>query len=38
VLAEIEMESEDAAVELPDWVGEDVTGDPRYYNSALAGG
>lgn len=38
VLAEIEMESEDAAVELPDWVGEEVTGDPRYYNSALAGG
>ena len=38
VLAEIEMESEDAEVELPDWVGEDVTGDPRYYNSALAGG
>ncbi|MET3897528.1 adenylate cyclase [Devosia sp. UYZn731] len=37
VLAEIEMESEDARVELPDWVGKDVTGDERYYNSALAG-
>ena len=37
VLAEIEMESEDAAVSLPDWVGEDVTGDQRYYNSVLAG-
>jgi adenylate cyclase len=37
VLAEIEMESEDAKVELPDWVGEDVTGDLRYYNSSLAG-
>ena len=37
VLAEIEMESEDARIELPDWVGEDVTGDERYYNSALAG-
>jgi adenylate cyclase len=36
VLAEIEMESEDARIELPDWVGEDVTGDERYYNSALA--
>jgi adenylate cyclase len=37
VLAEIEMESEDAKVELPDWVGEEVTGDERYYNSSLAG-
>lgn len=37
VLAEIEMESEDARVELPGWVGKDVTGDERYYNSALAG-
>lgn len=37
VLAEIEMESEDAAVSLPDWLGDEVTGDQRYYNSALAG-
>ncbi len=36
VLAEIELESEDVAVTLPDWVGADVTGDEHYYNSSLA--
>jgi CYTH domain-containing protein len=36
VLAEVELESEDQAVDLPDWIGEEVTGDPRYYNSNLA--
>ena len=36
VLAEIEIEGEDAKVELPPWIGPEVTGDPRYYNSNLA--
>ncbi len=36
VLAEIELESEDEDFELPDWVGEEVTGDRRYYNANLA--
>lgn len=36
VLAEIELEAEDADVTLPPWVGREVTDDPRYYNSALA--
>ncbi len=36
VMAEIELESEDAVVALPAWVGLEVTDDPRYYNSALA--
>jgi adenylate cyclase len=36
VMAEIEMESEDAAVQLPDWLGDEVTRNERYYNSALA--
>lgn len=35
VLAEIELESEDEEFVRPDWLGEEVTGDPRYYNSAL---
>jgi len=37
VLAEVELPSEDAPVELPPWVGREVTGDPQYYNSSLAG-
>lgn len=35
VLAELELESEDEPVELPDWVAEEVTYDPRYYNANL---
>ena len=35
VLAEVELEQEDQAVILPDWVGKEVTGDPRYYNARL---
>ncbi|MZR62224.1 CYTH domain-containing protein [Alcanivorax sp. DP30] len=36
VVAEIELPSEDTPFEKPDWLGEDVTGDVRYYNSALS--
>jgi len=36
VLAEIELNAEDEHFELPDWVGEEVTGDVKYYNSWLA--
>jgi adenylate cyclase len=36
VLAEIELEREDQPVDLPDWVGREVTEDPRYRNGALA--
>jgi adenylate cyclase len=35
VIAEIELKSEEQAFDLPDWIGEEVTGDPRYYNSNL---
>lgn len=35
VVAEVELIHTDQQVHLPDWVGEEVTGDPRYYNSAL---
>jgi len=35
VIAEIEVPSEDTQFDLPSWVGEEVTGDKRYYNSHL---
>jgi CYTH domain-containing protein len=35
VIAEVELESEGQAIERPEWVGEEVTGDPRYYNVSL---
>lgn len=35
VVAEVELEDENAPIEKPDWVGEEVTGDARYYNSNL---
>jgi adenylate cyclase len=36
VVAEIELVSEDQSFERPDWIGFEVTHDPRYFNSALA--
>ena len=36
VLAEIELAEEQEAFEKPSWLGEEVTGDPRYYNSMLS--
>lgn len=35
VLAEIELSSEDQPFDMPDWIGREVTGDPRYYNASL---
>ena len=35
VVAEVELESEDEAYEKPAFIGEEVTGDVRYYNSFL---
>ncbi len=35
ILAELELGSEDEAFDKPDWLGEEVTGDVRYYNSYL---
>ena len=34
-VAEVELESEDEAFVKPDFIGEEVTGDIRYYNSQL---
>jgi CYTH domain-containing protein len=36
VLAEIELSDEQEAFEKPSWLGEEVTGDVRYYNSKLS--
>ena len=34
-IAEVELDSEDENYEKPDFIGEEVTGDVRYYNSFL---
>ncbi|MDP8241329.1 MAG: CYTH domain-containing protein [Candidatus Hatepunaea meridiana] len=36
IVAEVELTDENQEVELPDWIGGEVTGDPRYFNSNLA--
>ncbi len=35
VVAEVELSSEDEAFDKPEWLGEEVTGDVKYYNSML---
>lgn len=35
VIAEVELGSEDEPFEKPDFIGKEVTGDRRYYNSSL---
>jgi len=37
VVAEIELESIDQSVELPPWVGPELTNETRFYNAALVG-
>lgn len=34
-IAEIELDSENESFSKPDWLGNEVTGDRRYYNSSL---
>jgi len=36
VIAEVELPAPDHAFVPPDWLGDEVTDDPRYYNVALA--
>lgn len=36
VVAEVELPSEDTHIDLPPFVGEEVTGNPAFYNSALS--
>lgn len=36
ILAELELPNENETFEKPDWLGDEVTGDPKYYNAALS--
>ena len=36
IIAEVELEREDQPFERPDWLGREVTEDPRYFNSNFA--
>jgi CYTH domain-containing protein len=36
IVAEVELETAEQLVQLPEWVGEEVSHDPRYFNSNLA--
>jgi adenylate cyclase len=36
IIAEVELEAEDQIFERPEWLGQEVTDDPRYFNSNLA--
>ncbi|MBD2439276.1 CYTH domain-containing protein [Nostoc sp. FACHB-110] len=36
IIAEVELSDEHQQFELPDWIGEEVSDDPRYFNSNLA--
>ena len=36
IMAEVELTDENQIVELPSWIGEEVSGDRRYFNSYLA--
>lgn len=35
MVAEIELQNEDETFNIPDWIGEEVTGEEKYYNSNL---
>lgn len=35
IVAEVELENEEQVFEKPDWVGEEIVDDPRYFNSNL---
>jgi adenylate cyclase len=36
IIAEIELPDEKYEIEIPDWLGKEVTGDVRYYNAFLS--
>jgi len=35
IVAEVELQSEDQQFKKPEWIGAEVTGDPRYFNANL---
>ena len=36
IIAEVELEHENDLFEIPNWLGKEVTGDIKYYNSQLS--
>lgn len=36
IVAEIELDTEETVFEKPEWIGEEVSDDPRYFNSNLS--
>jgi len=36
IVAEVELADENQAIALPDWIGAEVSHDPRYYNANLS--
>ncbi len=36
IIAEVELETEEEGFEKPDWLGDEVTGEIKYYNSQLS--
>jgi adenylate cyclase len=36
VVAEVELQDENQDIRRPEWIGKEVTGDPRYFNSNLS--
>jgi CYTH domain-containing protein len=36
IMAEVELEDENEAILKPNWLGKEVTGDTRYYNSYIS--
>jgi len=36
IVAEVELSSQDETFPTPNWLGEEVTGDPKFYNSQLS--
>lgn len=35
IVAEVELNAENQTINLPDWIGDEVSDDPRYYNVSL---
>lgn len=35
IVAEVELENEGQIIQLPNWIDEEVSNDPKYYNSSL---
>lgn len=35
IVAEVELENEDQEIEIPDWIGKEVSHDPKYFNANL---